>query len=121
MTTPRLATAADLVSIPELARRKGVPYSTLWRDLVTLHRADERQGLGGWLFDRGRGRKKLVNLSRLRAAHPALFCARHVSREEHDELVLRVERCEQSSRDQKQRINAVAASVRDLRRERIPA
>jgi hypothetical protein len=109
-------TPARLVSIPAFAKARGVPYSTMWRTLRALAKADERdRGQCDWLFDMGPGRKKHINLSRLEVRHPALFHRRFVTREEMEDLAGRVVKVEVEQRELKKRQNAVGAGMRNLR------
>lgn len=64
------------ITIPQLARKKGVPRRTLFRQLLVWHAADRARGAEHalWLFRQTRGPWS-VNLSRLYASHPEFFDA----------------------------------------------
>lgn len=118
--TPGLAKCRPerLVSLPAYARLRGVPYQTMHRTLMALARADVAEhGRCDWLHDCGRGRKKWINLSRLARAHPVLFHARFVSRDEFEGVVERVAELEVGQADLRKRTQVIAASVRDVRGE----
>jgi len=107
-----------LVSLPAYARMRGVAYTTMHRTLMALARADVAEhGRCDWLHDSGHGRKKWINLSRLKRAHPVLFHARFVAREEFEGVVERVSELEAGQTDLRKRTQAIAASVRDVRGE----
>ena len=100
---------AELVTMHEAASQAGKPYRTFFRVLTSLHRSHG----GEWLLRLGR-RKYLVNLSGLRAAHPALFEARFVSREEMDAMGERLGYLEHREHEQNRKINAQGARLRAL-------
>jgi hypothetical protein len=111
--TSRVPVPAARVSIAQLAKMKGVSRRTLHRTLMALWAKDGADGRGDWLYRIGW--KWWVNLSRLKAAHPALFEQRYVDRMEFDGLLAKMANFEAKSRLLNQRINAVAANVRELR------
>lgn len=117
MTPPKRGLQHErLVSVPELARARGVPYTTLWRTLRALADADAREhGRCEWMMHLGPKKKRQVNLSRLAAAHPALFARRYVTREDLDALDGRVTELEEGHREMRRRSNALASAVRDVR------
>lgn len=119
MTTPT-PPPVQLVSLPQLARLKGVPYRTLYGDIVALWERDVAEGAGEWLHRLGRRKKIWVNLSRLRMAHPVLFAQHYVARDEFEEQSARIANLEAALKDAKQRLNAVAAGLRDIRNEKKP-
>lgn len=102
-----------LAKISECARQLQRPYRWTYRLLMRLAARDRDAGLAlaehWWegFFDHGA--KKLVNLARLRAVHPALFERRWVSREEYDDLTARVERLGVELHAMRQRYRALAA------------
>lgn len=106
-----------LVSVPSFARAQGVDRKTAYRRLTRLHTEDRESGRGGWLLVAGPRRKLMLNLSYLRREHPGLFERDFVRRDEHEDLVSRVERLEGATAYEKKRLNAVSASVRDARTE----
>jgi hypothetical protein len=109
--------AEQLVSIPAFARAQKVHRVTAFRQLTQLHAADRAAGRGGWLVVSGPRRKLRLNVSFLKREHPGLFMHEFVRRGEHEELTARVATIESSQVHEKKRLNAVAASVRDVRGE----
>jgi hypothetical protein len=109
----RVPVVAAHVSIPQLARMKGVPRRTLHRTLMALWAPDVAEGRGQWLYRVKR--KWWVNLSRLRVAHPAFFEQRYVDRTDFDEMLARMAQFEAQCKFLNQRVNAVSANVRELR------
>lgn len=104
-----------LVSIPELAKMQGIHRKTAFVRMLKMHAEDVASNRGGWLLRTGR--KLLINLSALRREHPGIFAREYVRRDEHEDIVNRVSAIEESMKQDRKRLNAVAASVRDVKTE----
>lgn len=112
----RQAIVERLVGLRELAAMRGVTRSTLFRSLRALAASDVREhGQCDWLVRFGTQRKLWVNLSRLKNAHPGLFAATYVTREDFEGLTERVDELEEGQREQRKKTNALAGAVREMR------
>jgi hypothetical protein len=111
----RIPTLGQLRDISTIAKMIGRPYRQTYRLLTRLaarDAAEDPRGLRTWLIDSGRTRKKLINLQRLRAAHPAIFERRYVSREEHDDLQAGLVEVRAGLHELRQRVNGLGARMR---------
>ncbi len=101
-----------LVTIPELARRIGVPRSTLFRQLLVLHAGDRQRGQEHalWLF-RPHAGPWSVNLPRLRLEHPERFGVPSAE-ELHTQLV----EVREYGRFTRRQVNALIAAFRAFRK-----
>lgn len=108
-----------LASIPALARLVGRSRSSMFRLLLRLHKRDlDERGGCDWLVRTAPRSKLRVNVSRLEAAHPALFRTRFVTRDELSEgqqsLEDRVQEIEGGQRRLEKRVEAIAVSIQGL-------
>jgi hypothetical protein len=102
-----------LVSVPHVARLAGRDRTTMLRLLGRMAEQDRATPAGcDWLLQEGPRRKMRVNLSRLEAAHPALFKRRYVSRDEYDQVLERLGDIENQLHDGNTKTNALSASIR---------
>ena len=111
----RVPTLGQLRDISTIAKMIGRPYRQTYRLLTRLaarDALDDPRGQRAWLLDSGRTRKKLVNLQRLRAAHPAIFERRYVSREEHDDMQAAVVELRAGLHEVRQRVSGLGARLR---------
>lgn len=117
--TPQLE---RLVSIPEFARDRGMHRSSVFRMLLQMHGADLATGGGGWLICRGPHRKIRLHMGLLRREHPELFGLKVKTANDIDclaesieDIAKRLSDIEESQVFDRKRINAVAASVREVK------
>ena len=88
------------------------------RRLTRLHKDDvekERAAAGklsGWFVTDGK--RHLVNMSRLKQAHPMIFSRRFVDREEFTKMLERLDQLDQGQRSTRLRLNGFANSLREL-------
>lgn len=109
MRTPK---PAGLVSFLEFARMAQEPKRKISRRLQKLHAADLEAGQpGDWL--KRVGEKYLVNLSRLNAAHPALFAKRYVTREELEDVDAHLSEIDNRLTKTETRVKAHGSVLRD--------
>ncbi len=113
----RIPTLGQLRDISTIAKMIGRPYRQTYRLLTRLaarDAIDDPRGLRTWLIDSGRTRKKLINLQRLRASHPAIFERRYVSREEHDDMQAAVVEVRAGLHELRQKVNGLGARLREV-------
>jgi hypothetical protein len=99
------------VTIGDIARLTHRPRSTVRFQLLEMMRKDAQ---GDWFARVGRVYK--FTLSRMRRRFPHMFSTTYATSIEHEELVERVVRVEESCIELKTRQNALSSSVRQLRR-----
>ena len=106
------------VSIPDLARRVGCSRSNMFRRILRLAQSDmDDTGECTWLIRPKALAKMRVNESRLLAAHPALFSAKYVSKDELDEMLELLGNLRSDVDENTDRLRRLAATVRDLRQQ----
>lgn len=100
---------AETMTIPALARTRGIPRRTLFRRLLRLYRADKADPTRDhtWLHRYAEGAWR-VNTSRLRLAHPELFDVPPPG--EVYEQLLAVERY---GRETRRRVDALGSAFRE--------
>lgn len=111
-----LPRVGPLCTVGELARGWRRTYRSTLRLLGRMAARDTQDGITEaqvwWLGFGAAGERKLVNLLRLRARHPALFARAFVSRAEYESLVDRVGQLSAEVAHLRQRYRAVAARGR---------
>ncbi len=108
-TVPRVG---PLVTVGELAKGWRRSYRSTLRLLGRMRTRDIEDGIGDaavWWVGWDRYGRKLVNVLRLRARHPALFARAYVSREEYETLVERVAQLTAEVANLRRRYRALAA------------
>lgn len=102
-----------LVDIHWLAKRWQRSYRSALHLVKRLIKSDVEKPIDPacvwWIGFDVRNALKLVNLLKLRAAHPALFARNFVSRDEHDDLLTRVVRLEERLGVMQKRYRSLAA------------
>lgn len=104
---------AKLHTIRQLAEMAGVPKRTMFWRIERLHR---KHG-GDWLVRDGQ--KVLINLARLKRAHPGLFAVQIATTDDIEALEERLVHQEELCADLRTRQNALAATVRELREQAV--
>jgi hypothetical protein len=104
---------ARLLTIAAVAKMAGRQKRTMARNLLAMHAHDrETDGDSSWLVRLGN--RWMVNMSRLQAAHPALFEAKYVTRDDHDDIVERLAKVESKHSEMRLKVNGALAKVRTL-------
>lgn len=101
----------------DLARQMKRSYRATLKLFLGMARKDAEAGMRAdecWLIDGGKYSRKLVNVQRLRARHPALFERRYVSREEHDDVVTTNAEMRRQLHTLTQKVNGLAARLRKV-------
>ncbi len=104
---------ARLVTITAIARMVGRQKRTMARTLIAMRSHDAEIGADTEWMTRF-GNRWMINLSRLKAAHPALFEADYVERDEITELQERLLRLEGQQSETRIRVGVHGAKLREL-------
>lgn len=114
---PVLAGGDVLVQLGDIVRKTGLTRNTARRRLRRLRERDIADGHEVDWFIPGEGPRSAdtYNLTRLERAHPALFRKAFVSVDDYEQLLERMDSYEAMLKDEKQRINAAFAQIRELR------
>jgi hypothetical protein len=104
---------AGIRTFAQVAVLAGRQKRTMARTLIAMHIRDKETGAPTDWLERF-GHKWMVNLARFERAHPSLFSAKYVSRDEFDEMSKRLDEVEAKQSETRMRVNAVASRVREL-------
>ena len=113
----RVPVLGQLRDISTIAKMIGHPYRQTYRLLMRLaaiDAVDDRRGERAWLVDYGPNRKKLINLQRLRAVHPAIFERRYVSREEQEDMQAAAVEVRTGLHELRQKVSGLGARLREV-------